>query len=183
MSRRLLPALAVATLAAGCADAGKPMDMPSDWEIQNERFLKGEDIARVPEPPAYPRTQDLVSFLVPSRSDYRFFVDRRSISVDGGIVRYSLVARSPQGADNVSFEALNCREREFRSYSRGAGTGRWISRATEWRRIEPGVHPAQFTLHREYLCPHRIAVQNAAEGVSALEAGGHPSMSRSLGGG
>lgn len=183
MSRPLLPALALAALAAACADAGKPRDMPSDWEIQNERFLKGEDIARVPEPPPYPKEQDLVAYPVASRADYRFLVDRRSISVDGGIVRYTLVVRSPSGVDNVSFEALNCREREFRSYSRGAAGAKWINRATEWRRVEPGAHPAQFVLHREYLCPHRIAVQNAAEGVSALEAGGHPSMRRSLGGG
>ena len=174
MSARLLAALASAALLAACAGGAKPPDMPSDWEVENERFLKGEEHALVPEPPPYPRQEDLIPFEVEARSDNRFFVDRRSLSVDGRIVRYTLLVRSPYGVDNISFEALNCRERELRTYARGTGAGKWITRPTQWRKLQINTHLAQYILHREYFCPQRIAISDVAEGVAALEAGGHP---------
>jgi hypothetical protein len=153
--------------------------------VKNERFLKSEDNATVPEPPAYPRDENLQAFFVTSASDNKFFVDRSSVNVHDGIVRYTLVVRTPFGVDNVSFEALNCKEREFRSYARGSGPGKWIARPTEWRRIEPLIHLAQHTLHWEYFCPNRIAIRASSEGVLALEKGGHPWSKKpdSIGGG
>jgi hypothetical protein len=128
----------------------------------------------VPQPPAYPREENLTAFFVTSASDNRYFVDRSSVSVQDGVVRYVVVVRTSGGVDNVSFEALNCKEREFRSYARGTSERKWIARPTEWRAIEPRGHQGQYTLHWEYFCPNRIAIYTAAEGVSALEKGGHP---------
>ena len=167
-------ALALTLVLSACAEGGKKPDRPSDWEVKNERLLKEEDNAKVPEPPPYPGSGNLVKFFVTAASDNVWFVDRTSVQVSDGIVRYVVVARSASGVDNVSFEALNCREREFRTYARGSSDGKWISRPTAWRKIEPRVHRAQYTLHWEYLCPNRIAVSTAAEGVMALQKGGHP---------
>jgi len=50
--------------------------------------------------PAYPNEEDLVGFFVTSASNFKFFIDRRSLSIrSDGVVRYTLVARSPQGVD------------------------------------------------------------------------------------
>jgi hypothetical protein len=84
------------------------------------------------------------------------------------------VARSPSGVDNVSYEALNCRESEFRIYAIGRSDGTWVSRRGEWRPLRQGAQRAESTLHREFFCPGGIAVADASDGVRALERGGHP---------
>jgi hypothetical protein len=173
-----IPLLAAFSLAAlllaACSGGRADKDKKSDWEIKNERFLSEAAPDAVPPLPPYPKNEDLLPFFVSSASDFKFFVDRRSISVKDGQVLYTMVARSPNGVDNISYEALNCKEREVRSYARGASGGTWITRPTPWRKIDSrGRDLAQYALHWEYLCPNNIAVYNAAEGVSALEKGGH----------
>ncbi len=174
MTRNALLALAAAALLAACAEGGKRADFPSEWEQKNERFLKGEADARVPEPPSYPKDEDLMPFFVSSATDNKFFVDRRSLSIRDGLVHYTLVVRTPSGVDNVFFEALNCKEREYRNYARGTSARSWIVRPTEWRKIGALQNVAQNTLHWEYFCPNRIPVGTTAEGIAALEKGGHP---------
>ncbi len=109
-------------------------------------------------------------------SDFRFFVDRASLSVGkDGVVRYTLVARSPLGAENVSFEGIRCREGTYRVYAFGRSDGRWTERATGWRRIEPkSVQRWHSALWREFFCPQRVPINDAAEGLEALRLGGHP---------
>jgi len=170
---------------AACGGSGRPADRPSEWELNNARLLGETAPDAVPALPAYPKPEALQRFAVSGGTDFEYFVDRRSISVAGGEVRYTVVARSPSGVDNISFEGIHCKDREFRSYARGASDGQWIVRPTAWRKIEPRVHIAQYALHWEYLCPNSIAVYTAQEGVSALERGGHPNskMPSSAGGG
>ncbi len=171
---RIAPAIAAAALLASCAQGGKRPDFPSDWEQQHARELGQAQFDATPAPPAYPRKADLMPFFVSSASDFKYCVDRRSVSVQGGLVRYTLVSRSPGGVDNVSYEALDCRERQFRSFARGTDSGGWIERATPWQPIDQHVNRAQYALHWEYFCPNRIAIYTPAEGISALERGGHP---------
>jgi hypothetical protein len=164
--------LAALVALAGCGS--KKEVMKSDWEARNERFLSDAAPEVMPPPPPYPREQNLVRFDVSAGNDFRYFVDSASLSVSDGRVFYTLISRSPSGVDNISYEALNCREGEFRSYARGTSDGKWITRPTAWRRVEHRPVTAQYTLHWEYLCPRNTAIANAAEGVSALRSGGHP---------
>jgi len=161
----------LALLAAACGPRTVP---PSDWEIANESNLRREQAAAevVTQFPAYPRNSNLLEFSVGASGEFRFFVDKSSLSVGGdGIVRYVLVARSSSGVDNVSYEGLRCESAEVRRYAAGekdatwrASTGTWQPIALRWNRV----------LHREYFCPQNIAIRRADEGVRALEAGGHP---------
>jgi hypothetical protein len=143
--------------------------------VANERFLNAESEAASPAPamPPYPRAGNLVPFSVET-TDNRYFVDRSSLAVSGNIVTYVLVVRSPAGVDNVFFEALNCREREQRTYARGTSDRKWIVRPSEWRRIETRASLGQYVLHREFFCPDRTAIVSVAEGILALQKGGHP---------
>ena len=172
MRRALAAALALALLA-GCGGNSKRDEFKSDWEEKNARLLRDEAPETVPTPPAFPSEKNLVRFFVSSASDFTYFVDRSSIKPEGVVVRYVLVARSPSGVDNVYFEALNCSEREFRAYARGTNDGKWIVRPTEWRRTEPAQR-AEHALHHQYFCPNNAPIHSAAEGVNALERGGHP---------
>jgi hypothetical protein len=167
-------ALAALALLEACS-GGRPAEMKSDWEKDNERLLtEAPPPEEAPPLPPYPKNEDLLAFGAGPASEFKYYVDRNSISVKDGQVRYTMLARSASGADNIAYEAINCKAREFRSFARGTGDGKWIARPTPWRRIEARVHAAQYALHWEYLCPDNLAVRSAAEGVSALRAGGHP---------
>ena len=122
--------------------------------------------------PPYPRDADLVEF-TPAAGSMRFFIDAPSLSVleKDGAVRYTLVARSPEGARNVSYESLSCATGQFRVHALGQADGRWGGRESDWRSANDAWHRA---LYREYFCPQNEVIRNAAEGVRALQQGGHP---------
>jgi hypothetical protein len=147
----------------------------SDWELERElRDWREREV----QLPAYPKVENLVEFYVSAASDFRFFVDRSSISVgDDGVVRYTLVARSSSGAENVSYEGIRCRAGAYRVYALGSKSGApWSQRgASDWRPIEQKtLHRQHHALWREYFCPHRVPIVDAAEGADALARGGHP---------
>jgi len=148
----------LALALAGCGTSAEK----SDWEREHE-----EKLAPADEPvvlPAYPRGE-LLEFSTGPTSEFRFFVDPASISVGSGVVRYTLVARSPTGATNVSFEAMRCRSGEVRIYAVGRDGG-WAGRATEWRATRM---PWQNVLYRDYFCPLRQAIASRDEGIRALQ--------------
>lgn len=163
--------LVLVAALAGCG--GTATTMRSDWENQNAAQLAKEEEAAVqPALPAFPVSGDLVEFRVDGFSGYRLYVDARTLSVGDAIVRYALVARSTSGAENVAYEAINCRSAETRLLAIGRAGGTWSPQETSWRSI--GQRPVQRSLMREYFCPQNIAIANAEEGAAALRRGGHP---------
>lgn len=145
----------------------------SDWERQHEDRLPPTEEA-APLPP-YPEREQLIEFFVAATSEFRFFIDAASLGVGaGGIVRYVLVARSPTGVENVSFEGMRCATSEVRLYAVGRD-GRWSGKPGEWRTIAPrSVQRWHNALHREYFCPQKEPIGSAQEGIDALRRGGHP---------
>jgi len=92
-----------------------------------------------------------------------------------GVVRYVLVARSPDGVQNVSFEGMRCASAEHRVHAFGRPDGSWSAARVGWRPLDaPSVQRRHSTLYREYFCPQNEPIRDAAEGVRALEQGGHP---------
>ena len=130
--------------------------------------------------PPYPARGHLIEFAVSGSDGFRFFIDGASLSAgNDGVVRYVLVARSPQGAENVSFEGIRCNSAEYRIYAVGrAGDrdeGSWSGRPGDWRPIAGAAVSRWHTaLQREYFCPQNEPIRTAAEGVQALQRGGHP---------
>jgi CNP1-like family len=132
--------------------------------------------------PPYPAKATLVEFSVAEAPAFRFFIDAASLAPGtDGVVRYVLVARSPEGVENVSFEGIRCASAQYRIYAVGRNDGTWAGRPADWHDIS-GATIARWrtALQREYFCPQNQPIASREEGVLALRQGGHP-FSRSLG--
>jgi len=166
----VLRLLVMGVLLAGCST---PVEM-SDWERENMQRQAPPDDNVVPPP--FPERAKLIEFPPADASGFRFFVDGSTLGVDpkAGVVRYVLVAQSPSGAQNVSFEGLRCPSAEYRVYATGQAGSNWVLARTAWQPMR-NARRWQAALYREYFCPQKVAIRDPAEGVRALQAGGHPS--------
>ncbi|HEV7477328.1 MAG TPA: CNP1-like family protein, partial [Burkholderiales bacterium] len=168
---RASAALLCAAALAACSST-EPM---SDWERRNPEHLGTAQTERLPAPPAMPRKENLIEFYVGPTATFHYFIDATSLSVfyKQKEVRYVLVARSPSGVENVSFEAIRCPD-TYRIFAVGDG-GKWSERGGNWQPIQPRTGVGwPSVLARDYFCPHRDTLQSAAEGIDALRQGGHP---------
>lgn len=171
----LLPALAaLAVQAAGQANVQK-----SDWELEQERREWKEGEVSLP---AYPRAGGLIEFFVSGATSFRFFIDPASLSLGSdGVVRYTLIARSPSGVANVSYEGIRCATGSYNVFALG-NDGRWAARQSEWREIEPrSVQRWHNELRGRYFCPNRGTILSTGEGLDALRRGGHPGVAPKAG--
>ncbi len=160
--------LLVLFLLAGCST--RPAEQ-SEWERDH----------RKPEPeeaqvalPAYPVSARLVEFDMNNAGGFHYYIDPQTLTVDKeGVVRYVLVARSASGVQNVTYEGLRCETAEHRFYAFGRADSTWSRSRGDWRPLNSG-QPLQRVLYADYFCPQKVPITNAAEGVRALQEGGHP---------
>ena len=167
---RGLAAVVVCCVLVACAGPG-PLE--SDWQRAQEAKTWHEGSVTLPP---YPKRANLIEFDAGPGTDFRFFVDSASLSVSpDGVVRYVLVARSPRGAENVSFEGLRCSNGEYRIYATGRGERSWAkTRDASWRSAEQRSGRWHRVLANDFFCPGKWPIRNAAEGVEALKRGGNP---------
>jgi hypothetical protein len=163
-------------LLALCGCATLALAQPkSDWELEQEkRDWKEGEVSL----PALPKDGALIEFSVSAASRMKFFVDPQSLSVGAdGVVRYTMVARSPAGAETVSYEGIRCASDTYRVYAFAGGEA-WKRSETDWRPIEKTGQLRLWhnVLRSEYFCPLGAPIYKAAEGVDALRSGGHPSV-------
>jgi hypothetical protein len=174
---RLLAGVLASTALAAAAQNTNQLPVPgagTRFDEQQEKLdWKEIEVA----PPPYPTDAELIEFQVSSGATFRFFIDAASLSVGAdGVVRYTLVARSPSGVANISYEGIRCTTKSYRVYAQGTG-GRWSPRQGDWRDIEARtIQRWHNVLYAEYLCPRNRPIQTAAEGVNALRRGIHPML-------
>lgn len=121
-------------------------------------------------PPAYPQPAQLVEVRLPDAEGFRFYIDRSTLAVGkDGVVRYVLVARSAEGAQNVTFEGLRCASAENRVLAVGQPDGTWAAARSRWRPISA---PRHLALYRDFFCPQGEPVGSSAAALRALERGG-----------
>ncbi|HEX7642227.1 MAG TPA: CNP1-like family protein [Burkholderiaceae bacterium] len=104
--------------------------------------------------PDAPKDADLLSFYT-GLTGLKFSIDAKSLTVGkDGVARYTMVAVSPGGAKNVSYEGLRCATMEHKLYAVGNADGSWTkARDPQWLPIVvkgPTVQHA--TLAKEYVC-------------------------------
>ena len=177
-------AIAVALLCglafrAGAQNAGPQPQGPgykSDWEAeQDKRNFRDGDV-RLPEAP---RNENLIEFPVSASSSFRFYIDSASLSLArDDVVRYTMVARSPSGVLNVSYEGIRCTNKTYRVYALLGSDGRWQPGGQEeWREIEAKrIQRWHNSLYMDYFCPRGLRAADVAEALQALRNGGHPSV-------
>lgn len=125
------------------ASAGLLVDADPDWK---------EVEAAVP--PA-PQEAGLRAFDIGSPSPNAFFVDEGSVSVgEDGVVRYTLVVRTPGGAENVTFEGIRCATGERRIYASGRKDGSWVAmKNSAWQPIGDNTYNRpRAALAWDYFC-------------------------------
>lgn len=165
---RAWPALAlILPLAAGA-------QTPGSQEDHGSRDRRGETQAPLPQ---YPKPENYLPFEVSATTPFVFFVDAKSLSVGAdGVVRYSVIAKSPDGALNISFEGMRCAEREFRVYAFGRSDNTWSEvRSSRWEAIRVDPRNAQrAVLYSDFFCPMTGYIATAEEGARVLKSGGNP---------
>ena len=130
--------------------------------------------------PAYPIAENYLPFEVNPVTPFTFFIDAKSISVTDGVVRFTLIAKSPHGAQNVSYEGIRCADEMYRVYAYGRDDHTWLKlRDSRWRPIPVDPRNSQRNvLYDNYFCPTSSAdVRNVQDAVNALKRGGNPGAS------
>ncbi len=149
---------------------GRPQAIPDSEE--------GQPVAgQIPPFPAVPVAERLLRVDLAPTSTFDYFIDPDSIGLGAdGTVRYTLLARSPSGATNVSFEALRCEPRERRLYAVGRADGTWAAvRKSEWMPLTAALaNQPHVVLHAYFFCPNRAVVRSSEEAIWALKLGRHP---------
>lgn len=116
--------------------------------------------------PPLPQKENLLEFDVGPATTMTFAVDGKSISVgDDAVVRYTLVSRSPSGAENISYEGIRCETQERKLYAFGHKDAGWTrSRRDKWERYTGTVANSQHAaLARDYFCTHKVVEGNAKQ--------------------
>jgi hypothetical protein len=157
--------IATGVLLAGCSSASKPtnkddsaftylFDRKSNW-VEN----------KVDTLPPLPVAANLIPFDVSGNTPLTFAVDSKSLTVgDDGVVRYTVVVKSPSGASNVNYEGIRCDTYEWRQYAGlNADHDGWDETvATPFARIEDGTLNAyQAALYQDYFCTSKMPTGKA----------------------
>ena len=128
--------------------------------------------------PPFPKREDLLAFEVSPASSNRFLIDPQSIAVGSDeVVRYTLVVRSPGGAENISYEGIRCETREQKYYALGRRDGTWSNaRSSEWRYIEyKDLNRQHGVLFADYFCPDKKRpIKSSAEAIQRFRYGAPP---------
>lgn len=176
MKRLLLALLATAgTAAAQHTNDSRDVTAntrATEWEESQRRDPSDSGVVL----PVLPKNENLIEFWVSNSTAFRFFIDAPSLSVDReGVVRYTLVARSPSGVANISYEGMRCAAGTYKIYAYERG-GQWSPAKLDWRPVEPNaIQRWHNELRFRYFCADRRgSLLSKEEGLDALRRGGHP---------
>ncbi len=124
--------------------------------------------------PAAPQEQELLPFEVSGNTTHRFFIDPKSVSVGSdGVIRYTLVTVSSNGARNISYEGLRCETFEVKRYAFGQPDGNWSrSKRDQWQWIVRNAANRQHAvLARDYMCQEKVIADSAERIVARIRSG------------
>lgn len=169
---RLARGVLFAAAAVFCT--GAPAQPKSDWEIKlEERDWTEGDIKL----PAFPKAENLIEFELLGTGKFRYFIDSQSlVAGEDGAVRYTLVARSASGVENVSFNGVRCKTSTHKVYATGRSDKTWAeARNSAWKDLgSKAAARLHVLLMRDFFCPAGVPIMSREEGVDALRKGMHP---------
>jgi CNP1-like family len=163
----LRQALLVATLVvAGCASEKPPSAFEEAFNDDAKEWKEVET-----QLPAQPGPGSLMQFAVSGATSYRFSIDVKTLSIGtDGVFRFTLVATSPSGARNVTYEGIRCETHEKKLYAIGRSDGSWTrSRVANWTPIEEvGNNRQHAALEKDILCPDGFNARSSEQVVARL---------------
>jgi hypothetical protein len=117
--------------------------------------------------PPLPQDANLLGITVSENTPLSFFVDKNSLSVgDDGVIRYTIVVKSPAGARNVNYEGIRCDNYNWRLYASINEDQTGWDRAVEndFRRIENGeLNSYHAALYQDYFCANKLPTGSAKQ--------------------
>jgi hypothetical protein len=121
--------------------------------------------------PGAPVPENLLPFYVSATATQSFAIDAKSLTVGtDGVVRYTLVAKSQEGATSISYEGIRCESFERKLYAFGRPDGSWSrSRRDQWERIsENSANRQHAALAKDYFCREKIVAGKAEQIVQRI---------------
>lgn len=121
--------------------------------------------------PAAPAKENLLPFYVSASTTMSFAIDAPSVSVTpDGVVRFTLVIASTEGARNISHEGIRCTTAERKLYATGMADGSWsASRNEAWSQIrDVGANRQYAALFKDYFCDFGSVAGSAATIVKRI---------------
>lgn len=124
--------------------------------------------------PPFPKAENLLKIPMNTMSAFEVWIDSASIDIGrDGVVRYTFVARSARGGENVSFEGMRCETRERKLYAVGRSDKTWgqVRNAT-WAGYGSNPRSHHYELATEYFCPDYKNVMSLKDALRNLKEGG-----------
>ena len=121
--------------------------------------------------PAAPAKENLLPFYVSATTTMNFAIDALSVNVTpDGVVRFTLMITSAEGARNISHEGIRCKTAERKLYATGSADGSWsASRNVAWDQIRNiGANRQYAALFTDYFCDFGSVAGNAAAIVKRI---------------
>lgn len=121
--------------------------------------------------PAYPAASSLLRFEISGPSYNLHYVDPDSITIGtDGVVRYSVVVKTPSGVENISFEGIRCEEGQWKAYAFGRH-GKWqAARDAQWRTVPyQSLEGYRHALFRTYFCPDGLPRRSPEEIIASIK--------------
>ena len=145
----------VLLLAAGQATA-QLRDADPDWRE-----------SEVPAPPDFDASR-VILLDMPRHMSVKLGVDPGSLRITSdGIVRYVMVAQSPSGTVNATYEGIRCQTAEVKVYARYTSSKVWnMVSNPEWKSLrdnQPSPHALAFA--RQGACDGRSTVMNTTQAI------------------
>jgi hypothetical protein len=171
MGNTIMSSLNIAAVAAVLAAAASGAYAQSQFDLDFDEAIKPwQEIAR--QLPTSPKQEHLVPFSAGQTLTMLYAIDAKSLVITAdGIIRYTLVAKSPSGAENISYEGMRCQTSEVKVYAYGQKDGTWSrSRRKKWERIsDQAINRPQSTLFQDYFCNNLVIAKTTQEILEMMQ--------------
>jgi hypothetical protein len=160
-------AVALALLVGACSTPKPPSPFEKDFDDEEKPWVEVQS-----QLPPMPEERDLLDFDVSGATQYRFSIDTYTLSIGtDDVFRFVLVATSPSGARNVSYEGIRCETGEKKIYATGRSDRTWVrSRNATWTKIEEvGNNRQHAALEKEYFCPEGYRARSVNQVIARLK--------------
>ena len=113
--------------------------------------------------PALSPKSSFTQYQTRTQTGFNFYVDVSSISFSAdGVVRLSLLAISPKGSENITYEGFRCETKEYKLYALSwTFDANWLpTKGAKWRTISP-TSPNSYRgdLLEYYICNGAITLE------------------------